>query len=237
MKWTDQLFHSSLAASFYDVITRQVFWRDAIAGMLEYVDHVPQHAKVLDLGCGPGISTFALASRIPHPGQLIGLDLSQEMVEIARDTHLQDWSHLKHLQFEQGDATNLRFRDKSFDLVFGHSFLYLVDDPIAVLREVKRVLKPQGQVVFMEPNGAGSLLQAAQASIPKAFNWLPMPWSAARFGISMAMWRIVSGGIGQMTEEKLASLFGEAGFVEHSSTTTLGSLGLHTTGKTAEMPV
>jgi ubiquinone/menaquinone biosynthesis C-methylase UbiE len=164
MKWTDQLFHSSLAASFYDVITRQVFWRDAIAGMLEYVEHVPQHAKVLDLGCGPGISTFALASRIPQPGQLVGVDLSQEMVEIARDTHKQDWSHLKHLQFEQGDATNLRFGDQSFDLVFGHSFLYLVDDPVAVLREVKRVLKPQGQVVLMEPNGAGSLFQAARAS-------------------------------------------------------------------------
>ena len=89
----------------------------------------------------------------------------------------------------------------------------------------------------MEPNGAGSLFQAARASIPNALSWLPMPWSAARFGISMAMWRIVSGGIGQMTEEKLARLFGEAGFVEHSSTTTLGSLGLHTTGKTAEVPV
>ena len=232
MKWTDQIFHSSLAAGFYDVLTRQVFWRDAIAGMLEYVEHVPQHARVLDLGCGPGISTFALGTRIPRPAELTGLDLSQEMIEIARETYSKDWSHLKHLKFEQGDASKLPYSDESFDLVFGHSFLYLVDDPIAVLREVKRVLKPHGQVVFMEPNGSGSLIQAARESIPNAPKWLPMPWSAARFGLSMAMWRIASGGIGQMTEDKLAILFNEAGFIEHSSTATLGSLGLHTTGKT-----
>ena len=231
MKWTDQIFHSSLTASFYDVLTRQVFWRDAIAGMLEYVQHVPQHAQVLDLGCGPGISTFALATRIPRPAQLTGLDLSQEMIEIARETHRQDWNHLNHLQFQQGDASELNYPNDSFDLVFGHSFLYLVDDPLQVLREVKRVLKPKGQVVFMEPNGSGSLIRAARESIPNATKWLPMPWSAARFGVSMAMWRIVSGGVGQMTEEKLSNLFQEAGFVEHSSSATLGSLGLHTTGK------
>ena len=231
MKWTDQLFHSSLTASFYDILTRQVFWRDAIAGMLEYVEHVPQRAQILDLGCGPGISTFALATRIPHPAKLIGLDLSQEMVQIARETHRQDWSHLKHIQFQQGDASKLNYPSESFDLVFGHSFLYLVDDPLTVLREVKRVLKPNGQVVFMEPNGSGSLIQAARESIPNAGKWLHMPWSAARFGVSMAMWRIVSGGVGQMTVDKLSRLFHEAGFVEHSSSATLGSLGLHTTGK------
>ena len=235
MKWTDQLFHSSLAAGFYDVLTRQIFWRDAIAGMLEYVEHIPQHAKVLDLGCGPGISTFALATRIPRPAQLIGLDLSQEMIEISHATHQREWSHLKHVDFEVGDATHLRFEDSSFDLVFGHSFLYLVDDPVAVLREVKRVLKPNGQVVFMEPNGSGSLLQAARESIPNALKWLPMPWSAARFGLSMAMWRIVSGGVGQMTEAKLSSMFHQAGFIEHCSHVTLGSLGLHTSGKNARI--
>ena len=231
MKWKDHIFHSSLAASFYDVMTRQVFWRDAIAGMLEHVQHVPQHARVLDLGCGPGISTFALATRIPRPAHLVGLDLSPEMVEIARGTHRKSWPHLRHLEFQQGDASQLHFPSGSFDLVFGHSFLYLVDDPIAVLREVKRVLKPTGQVVFMEPNGSGSLVQAARESIPNAAKWLPMPWSAARFGVSMAMWRIVSGGVGQMTEDKLSRLFLEAGFIEHSSCATLGSLGLHTTGK------
>ena len=233
MKWTDHLFHSSLAAGFYDVLTKQVFWREAIAGMLDYVDDVPQHARVLDLGCGPGISTFALGTRIPRPGQLIGLDLSHEMVGIAQETHQREWSHLTHLGFEQGDASALAFEDESFDLVFGHSFLYLVDDPMQVLREVRRVLKPSGQVVFMEPNGSGSLVQAARESIPNAARWLPMPWSAARFGLSMAMWRIVSGGVGQMTEEKLSHLFHEAGFVEHFSNATLGSLGLHTTGKAA----
>lgn len=231
MKWTDKLFHTGLVASFYDIVTRQIFWRNAIAGMLDCVTQVPLHAKVLDLGCGPGISTFALGTRIPKPAQLTGLDLSTEMIDIARQTHQSDWPHLKHLSFEQGDASQLPYAAQSFDLVFGHSFLYLVDDPGAVLREVKRVLKKEGQVVFMEPNAEGSLRQAAKTSIPNVSLWLPMPWSAARFGLSMAMWRIVSGGVGQMTKEKLATLFDEAGFVEHYSKPTLGSLGLHTTGK------
>lgn len=230
MKWTDLLFHTGLSANFYTAITRQVFWRRAIIGMLDCVPHVPLKAKVLDLGCGPGTSTFALATRIPRPGHLTGLDLSSGMIEIAQATHQKDWSHLEHLRFEQGDATHLPYADQSFDLVFGHSFLYLVDDPVAVLREVARVLKNNGQAVFMEPNGNGSLVEAAKQSIPRAAHWLPQPWSAARFGLSMAMWRIVSGGAGQMTDDKLSRFFKQAGFVKHDTKPTLGSLGLHTTG-------
>lgn len=231
MKWSDVLFHNGLSANFYTTITRQVFWRRAITEMLDCVPHVPLKAKVLDLGCGPGTSTFALATRIPRPAHLTGLDLSGEMIEIARATHLKDWSHLQHLSFAQGDASELPYPDQSFDLVFGHSFLYLVHDPVAVLREVARVLKHNGQVVFMEPNAHGSLKHAARQAIPQASNWLQQPVSAARFGLSMALWRIVSGGVGQMTEDKLSKIFKQAGFIEHYTKPTLGSLGLHTSGK------
>ena len=231
MKWKDLLFSTGLSANFYTAITRQVFWRRAIIGMLDCVQCVPLKAKILDLGCGPGTSTFALGARIPRPAQLTGIDLSGEMIEIARAAHQKDWSHLKHLSFTQGDAAHLPYPDQSFDLVFGHSFLYLVDDPVAVLLEVARVLKTNGQVVFMEPNGNGSLKKAALESIPNADQWLSRPWSAARFGISMALWRVVSGGVGQMTEDKLSRFFMQAGFTEHHTQTTLGSLGLHTSGK------
>ena len=231
MKWANHLFQWGIGAGFYDAMTRQVFWRQAIASMLDCVTDIPGAPQVLDIGCGPGISTFALGECLSAPAQLCGLDLSAQMLVLARQSHLEHWSHLSHVRFEQGDAAQLTYADASFDLVFGHSLLYLVDDPVAVLREVKRVLKPEGQVVFMEPNQAGSLYRAAHTSVRAFGQWLPVPLSAARFGLSMAMWRVVSGGTGQMSAAKLRALFAQAGFNECSSTEALGSLGLHITNR------
>lgn len=231
MKWTDKLFHTRAAAGFYDVMTRQVFWRNAIAQMVKCVTHAPKEARILDLGCGPGISTFALGETLMAPAHLTGMDLSREMVDIARLTHLKSWSHLTHVDFQVGDAMRLPYPDSCFDLVFGHSFLYLVDDPSTVLAEVLRVLKKNGEAVFMEPNCEGSLADALKVALPNFSSWKVAPVGAARFALSMAMWRLVSGGVGQMSPEKLKRLFAGAGFVEHHCRPTLGSLGLHASGR------
>ena len=144
MKWTDQLFHSSLVAGFYDVLTRQVFWRDAIAGMLEYVEHVPQHARVLDLGCGPGRDLLAFRELGHQP---VGLDGCAAFVEMATSrTGCTVWHQ---------DFLELELPPHVFDGVFANASLFHVptQELGRVLLDLYTCLKPGGVLFCSNPRG------------------------------------------------------------------------------------
>jgi SAM-dependent methyltransferase len=97
---------------------------------------------VLDVGCGPGTITVDLA-RIVAPGRVIGIDRAAEIVAdaaaYAREQNVE-------ATFEPGDVYALRFPDASFDIVHAHQVLQHVADPVAALREMRRVLRPGGLV-------------------------------------------------------------------------------------------
>ena len=105
---------------------------------------------LLDIGCGPGSITVGLAERV-NPGRAIGVDFEESQVEAARQ--LAQSEQLKNLDFEVGDATQLRFEDASFDVVFGHTILMQFDKPELALAEAARVLKPGGIIAFRELAG------------------------------------------------------------------------------------
>jgi len=216
-----------VGAHAYDVLTGQPIWR---AQILRLLDHVPPHdgpLRVLDLGTGPGVSAFTLAAALPAGSTVTGVDLSARMIARARRHHEQAFSHLGGVDFLVADASRLPFAASTFDLVTGHSFLYLLPDPAAVLREARRVLRPGGTAVFMEPAQAGSLLGAARAVADPLGALRDDPLGATRFATSMALWRLVSGAHGRMSHERVATLFAAAGFPEVVAHPTLGGLGLH----------
>ena len=97
----------------------------------------------LDVACGSGKLTAELA-RIASPnGRVVGLDFSPEMIAIAR-------SHHRGIEFMEGDALRIPFEDASFDaatIAFG---LRNLADPVRGLREMARVLKPNGRAVVLE---------------------------------------------------------------------------------------
>jgi arsenite methyltransferase len=101
--------------------------------------------RVLDVGCGCGLDTFAAASMVGNEGQAVGLDLTPEMLEIPRTALAR--TTLKNLQFQQGGAEALPFEDASFDLVISNGVLNLVPDKDAAFHEIARVLRPQGEFV------------------------------------------------------------------------------------------
>lgn len=99
-------------------------------------------ARVLELGCGTGEFT----QRVARAGaRLVALDLSGELLARARD------KIGKGASFLRANAHVLPFSDASFDAVYGCSVLHHLDAEIA-LREVRRVLRPGGRLVFSEPN-------------------------------------------------------------------------------------
>lgn len=99
--------------------------------------------SVLDVGCGTGVLLIALARAFPEIS-LAGIDLSQEMLEIAQ-TKLGSRADLR-----QGRAEHLPFRNDAFDLIVSTSVLHYLATPDAALSEMHRVLKPGGRVVITD---------------------------------------------------------------------------------------
>jgi len=108
------------------------------AGDLLEAARVEAGMRVLDLACGSGIVSAAVAERGGRP---VGLDFSSEMIRLARAGN-------SGIRFEEGDAEALPFADGSFDAVVSNFGIHHVPEPTRALREAHRVLRPGGQVAF-----------------------------------------------------------------------------------------
>ncbi|HEX7713577.1 MAG TPA: bifunctional demethylmenaquinone methyltransferase/2-methoxy-6-polyprenyl-1,4-benzoquinol methylase UbiE [Bacillota bacterium] len=124
---------------------RHHYWRRSAVSRTE----LKSKGRALDLCCGTGMITADLAKQVGPDGRITGMDLSGEMLAIAR-RHLQKWGLLHQVQLVQGDAGKLPFRKDSFDCVTIGYGLRNVPDPVKVLQEAFRVLKPDGRIVVLE---------------------------------------------------------------------------------------
>jgi len=103
--------------------------------------------QVLDVGCGPGNFTFVLAEA---GFSTIGLESYGALVELAREKRRA--KRLANLAFRHGDlAEGAGGRDASFDVLVSIHGLYVHPQPLTLLREARRVLKPGGHAVFVNP--------------------------------------------------------------------------------------
>jgi ubiquinone/menaquinone biosynthesis C-methylase UbiE len=101
--------------------------------------------RVLDLGCGPGIVSEALAH---DAGLVVGLDLTPEMLKRA-SKRCADAGHL-NAAFVLGNSKQLPFADGSFDAVVTRSAIHHFDDPAGVLHEVARILRHGARLVISD---------------------------------------------------------------------------------------
>ncbi len=106
--------------------------------------HIRLGEIVLDIGCGAGIDSFIAASLVGPTGRVIGLDMTDAMLEKA--TAWQQRLGLGQLEFRKGLAEDIPQDDGSVDVVISNGVINLTPDKSKVFREIHRVLKPGGRL-------------------------------------------------------------------------------------------
>ena len=110
---------------------------------------LPKTARVLELGCGTGVVSRALAGRSDFEGSVVGVDQSEAFIAAARRL-AKDEGVGGITEFQLGDAHELEHEDESFDAVIAHTLISHVTDPVAVLREIARLVPAGGRVAIFD---------------------------------------------------------------------------------------
>ena len=105
--------------------------------------------RVLTLGCGTGIEVRALRGMTPTGTAIIGLDHSQTLIDTARQL-TEEEGLSREVTYQTGDAHDVPYDDGEFDIVTLHTLISHVDDPLQVLREARRVVRPGGTVAVFD---------------------------------------------------------------------------------------
>lgn len=118
---------------------------------------VVEGARVLDLGCGAGRDAYALAQMVGETGEVVGVDMTPEQLEVARrheDWHQSECGYARsNTRFLDGlieDLGGLDLEPGSFDVVVSNCVVNLSTDKRAVLEGVRRLLKPGGEFYFSD---------------------------------------------------------------------------------------
>lgn len=119
--------------------------RNALLELMAECAEPRSEDSVLDVACGPGIISCFFADRV---SRVTGLDAVSAMLERARQ--LQAERGLSNIEWVQGQSGALPFRDASFDCVVTRFSFHHYLDPLAALREMKRVCKPDGIVLVTD---------------------------------------------------------------------------------------
>jgi ubiquinone/menaquinone biosynthesis C-methylase UbiE len=170
-------FTYNAAADFYDSSPLS-FWnyfgRRTIEGLA-----LPVGSHVLDVCCGAGASALPAAEAVGPTGKVIGVDLSEKLLQLAAAKASQ--RRLTNIDFEVGDMLALRFATNRFDAVLCVFGIFFVPEMHAAVRELWRCVRPGGKLAvttwgpnFCEPaNGAfWQSIQRVRPDLYKGFN----PW-------------------------------------------------------------
>ncbi|MFE6778256.1 methyltransferase domain-containing protein [Streptomyces sp. NPDC057702] len=140
-------------------VLRSHTWRTAENSAGYLLSELTPGRSVLDVGCGPGTITADFAARVA-PGRVTGVDAAEGVLGQARALAAE--RGLGNVTYAVGDIYRLGFPDASFDVVHAHQVLQHVADPVAALREMRRVCRPGGVVAVRDADYA-------------AMAWYPRP--------------------------------------------------------------
>jgi phosphatidylethanolamine/phosphatidyl-N-methylethanolamine N-methyltransferase len=128
-------------ANVYDLI----FGPSLHPGRLKAIQRMDIQAgeRVLEVGVGTGINL----SLYPREAAVTGIDFSSSMLEKARERAARKGA--SPVRLLQMDAADLKFADGAFDIVYAPYLISVVPDPIKVAREMRRVCRPGGRIIFL----------------------------------------------------------------------------------------
>lgn len=185
------LWHTRIGATTYDRILHPI-----ARVIAPYTRRVPDRlelgwgASVLDIGCGPGNLTVALAKAVGPDGLAIGLDISASMLDRAVKRSMPT-----NTGYLRADAERLPLREAVVDAASCALLLHLVDDVGSALDQVARVLRPGGRIA------------------------LSVTTSGYGFSRSASRWLGSASGARMFEPDELPTLLAERGFVDIRSRT------------------
>jgi len=114
-------------------------------GRVQALQRMKMHPgdKLLEVGVGTGIN----AVMYPKYVDVTGIDFSEHMLEKARERVLR--KEMTNIRLLQMDAQDIKFDDDTFDIVYAPYLISVVPDPVKVAREMRRVCKPGGRIIFL----------------------------------------------------------------------------------------
>jgi len=145
----DIAFHAATAAEYDRTITREygIYHRGWVYPLLDRLAEEFPGATVLDVGCGTGVLTLALAAR---GFEVVAVDHSQEMLALAEEKARAAGLE-SNIRFVESDAGRMGFDDDSFVGATAQGVLHHLADPIATVREIARLVQPGGFLFVSEP--------------------------------------------------------------------------------------
>ena len=102
--------------------------------------------RVLDVCCGTGASAIPAAVSVGSAGQVLGIDLAESLLKLARNKSQQ--RGLENIEFRYGDFENLGLPNESFDAIVCVFGIFFVPDMLAAIRELWRMLRPGGKLAI-----------------------------------------------------------------------------------------
>ena len=158
-------------SSFYDLTFGQVF-RPGQKAIIKKMDCI-ESDNVLEIGIGTGSSL----QYYPKETKVVGIDISPDMLEVAKKRIIKDKIHNKHILLMNGER--LSFPDNSFDKVVGMYVVSVTQNPQVLVEEMKRVCKNDGDIYIVnhfsteQDNLFVKMFEKGLMPISKILGWKP----------------------------------------------------------------
>lgn len=143
-----KLFYKVMSG-FYDLLDVIYFRKYETSPRKVVFDTIGKKDNVLDLCTGTATNAIAIAKKNPN-AKIVGVDLSKDMLVVAREKVNKE--NLANVRLYRMDATQMNFKDESFDKVLLSLVLHETDEELAkkIIKEAMRVMKPDGELVVTE---------------------------------------------------------------------------------------
>ena len=180
-------------------------WLEAYLNKLQ----LTPSAQVLMLGCGTGVEVRILAGRSDFTGKVVGVDISPALIGAARRFAVEDGVD-KNVEFQVGDAHGLEYADDSFDVVIAHTLMSHLLDPLAVIKEAGRIVRPNCQIAIFDGDYASWTFGYSDPDFAKTMDETLIGFIVNNPRVMRTMPRLLSQA-GLTLEETIPHIFTEVG--------------------------